>query len=209
MNSPRIQSLINRSLYAWRRVPPKPMSVCRLLYDHECAIPRGDGQFPFLWRFFGARMGYPNTVALRGGRGDVELAEWWQEFFYQENTGKAVAYTKGHGSRPNTGWVNTQPWPRVKQIACSGDGVHHTYLVVTEIQGSRAYIQSYDNSKRPQDYPTKDFPTVLNFLNPFGVGFPDGSVGGADCGLCYTFAIHNPGERLYVDVADLTFLRSL
>lgn len=202
MNSPKVQSTINKVLYSWRRIPPKNGSICRLLYDYECGIIRGNGLFPYLWRFYGAKWGYPNTVALRGGRGDVVLSEWWQEFFYMENTGKAVAFTKGHGDRPNTGWVNTQPWPDVKQIACSGDGIRHTYLVVDEVIGTRAYILGYDNSKRPTDYD-------IDYLNPFGVGFPDGHMGIADCGPCYTFVIHNPGERLWVDVQDLTFLRSL
>ena len=201
MNSPLVQSTINRALYAWRRVPPKPKSICRLLYDHECGIKRGNGKYPYLWRFYGAKIGYPMTVLLHG-EGNVSLEEQWQAWFYYNNTPRAVAYTKGQGARPNTGWVNTVPWPMVRQIACPGDGMHHTYLVVDSIEGNRAYIESYDNSKQPSDYP-------YDYLNPFGIGYPDGKVGAAPCGLCYTFAIHNPGERLWVDVQDLTFFKSL
>lgn len=202
MRSAKDQSGFNRAQYAHLYAPPTDKSICRILMDQECAVIRGDGEYPFLWRFYGAKEGYPMTVVLHGGSGFVHLKQWWQDYFVERNrqAPDALKFVKGRGAHPNTGWVNAQPWPTVRQIACAGDGLNQSYVVVDKVVGDRAYVQSYYNTIHPSEYKTE-------YLHPFGVGYPDDTVGAAKCGLLYTFPIANTGERLWMNIWDLTYLR--
>jgi hypothetical protein len=192
MMNPKIKSLLNRIRYAF--LPAARVGICRVRHDRESARIRGGGQYPYLSRFYDGKGGLPETVRFYGGKGNVRLAQVWQEFFEENNTNQAQKYLK----RLQSGWVNYGPWPKIEQICCaSPDG---TYVVVNKIIGNRAYINCYDNSKIPADYQT-------DYLQQFGVAYPDDSIGLPPCGPAFTFAIKNPDELLWMHTDDLTFIR--
>jgi hypothetical protein len=97
--------------------------------------------------------------------------------------------------RKQSGWRNYGDVWVVEQLGWGG-----AYVVVTHIDGHRAYIQGYNNSKRPEDY-------AIDFRQQFSVVYTDGTIGLPDCGLCYSIVIGN-GAPLWVDVDDLYFFRA-
>jgi hypothetical protein len=193
-----VKSMLNRLRYAF--LPPAGVGICRVRHDRECARIRGNGRYPYLSRFYDAKIkqprALPETVRFNGGRGTVSLARPWQNFFDGWNTPAAEQYLK----RKQSGWVNYGPWPKIEQLCTAS--VEGTFVVVTHKIGRKCYIASYSNDKTPLDYPD------IDYLQRFGVVSTDDSIDGPPCGTAYTFAIANPGEQLWMNQDDLTFVRS-
>ncbi len=197
MLNPIVQSTLNRIRYS--TLPPAKAGICRVRHDKECSRPRGGAKLPYLSRFYNTQVdvyGLPETVRFNGGRGSVTLAPQWEAFFERNNTNPA----KKHLKRPHSGWRNDGDWPRVQQLCTASP--RGTFVLVDRIEGDRAYIYSYHNDRHPNEY------INIDYLQLFGVAYSDDSVGLPDCGPAYTFAIANKGERLWMDVRDLTFWRA-
>lgn len=207
-NSYATQSALNRA-YWQDRLAPCQVGINQILWDQQCSlVPQGSHSgLPYLWRFYRPNDPTPDGLPapVRYGvyradgnrnkiKGFVELSPYWQYWFRRNNTAAALKYIK----RPDSGWVNKQPWPKVAQVGWCG-----SYVVVTKIDGNKAFIMSYDNSKRPRDY------RGIDYLQQLTVGYSNDNTGLPDCGKCLTFAIRNPGEELYLDVRNLAFLRAL
>lgn len=197
--SAKIKSAQNREQY--QDLPIAQVGICRIRHDKES--PRARGSFPYLSRFYDPKShkvrGLPEPVNFYGGKiGNVKLAKVWQDYFDENNSEAAQIYTYGRdGQKLDSGWVNKQPWPTVRQVGWGG-----AYVVVTKITNGRAYIECYDNSKTPADY-------ARDYLQQFSVVYTDDTLSLPDCGKCLTFAICNPGEKLWMNVEDLTFFRAL
>jgi hypothetical protein len=199
MNNPQVQSALNKLKYMW--LPKAKVGINRVLHDRECSRPRGGATYPYLSRFYDPKLkqvrSLPETVRFGGGkRGTITLSKQWIDFFFAENTGKAAKYL----TQLQSGWVNYGPWPKVEQLCTASP--QGTFVVVTKIDGNKAFIESYDNSKRPSDYEN------IDYLQRFGMVGSDDSIGEPDQGPAFTLAIHNPGEALWIDVRDITFVRS-
>lgn len=198
MISSSMKSLLNRIKYAY--LPPAKVGICRVRHDRECSRIRS-GSYNYLTRFYDPKSaqirGLPETVRFYGGRGTVSLKPQWQTFFADKNTLGAETYLK----RLQSGWVNYGPWPKVEQLCTASP--QGTYVVVDRIEGDKAYIQSYSNDRNPSDY------VNIDYLQAFGVAYSDDTIGLPPCGPAYTLAICNPGEKLWMWTADLTFIRKL
>ena len=197
MISPAKQSALNKTRYEW--LPAPRVGLCRIRHDRECGTPRGNNQYAWLSRFYDQGLvkprGLPEAVRYQGDKGNIALASQWQKFFADSNTPIAQSYLK----RLQSGWVNYGPWPTVEQIGFGGD-----YVVVTKISGDTCYIESYDNSKYPVDYPEYDY------LQNFSVVYTDDTVeAGSPVGPAYSFVIARPGVKLWIKAEQLTFVRSL
>lgn len=197
MLSPAKQSALNKSRYIY--LPGPKVGICRIRHDRETSVPRGNSRYPWLSRFYDPGLavprGLPETVRYFGDKGNITLAPQWVEFFKEHNTPVAQSYIM----RPQSGWRNYGTWPTVEQLGFGGD-----YVVVTKMIGDTCYIESYDNSKYPADYPRYDY------LQNFGVVYTDDTIeAGSPVGPAYTFIIAKPGVRLWMHAYDLTFVRTL
>lgn len=202
MISAKLQSQLNQSLYG--HLPPARVGICRILHDRECSRIRGGSlaewwlglRYPYLSRFYNPAAkklrGLPETVRYNGGRSHVRLSIDWVDFLWSHNTNIAAEYLM----RPDSGWRNKGDTSTVEQLGWGG-----AYVVVTHIDGNKAYIESYDNSRNPDSYIDRDY------LQLFSVIDQSNNLSGSPVGNAYSFVISNPGERLWIDTQDITFVR--
>src|SRR5689334_22144343 len=110
--------------------PTLPLGLWRVRHDVE----RADlGYQSRLWQESGKKFrGLPETVRINGGRGTVELSPAWVEYLDRINTPEARDFLR----KPQSGWLNYGPFPKMEQLTFGGD-----FVYVTRIDGQRAYIK--------------------------------------------------------------------
>ena len=139
--------------------------------------------------------GLPETVRIHGGRGTVELPPAWVEFLDGINTPDARRYLR----KPQSGWLNYGPFPKMEQLTFGGNFVH-----VTRVKANKAYIQTFNIADDPPQrgpYTTEPDPLI----HTFSVVYTDGSWQmETPVGVVYTLIIANPKDGpLWIDIDDL------
>lgn len=201
-----LQSKLNEFTYGRRVVPVTGRCVAMVLHDRATAHPRGAGHYPFLSRFYNQNrkvLALPESVRVQGGaKGTVKLNDMYYNFLRERNTrigpdGTSDTRAWKYVSRPDSGFRNKGDARTFEQVTWGG-----AFVVVDEVFNDRAYIESYDLSVSPYDYPYDYLQRMSAVANDDSVVYPDPDP-------VFSFLIAWPGERLYMDLADLTFFREL
>lgn len=148
------------------------------------------------------RDGYPATTRIYGGSGGVRLSPAWMQYVRDINIGEGYKYHYTNTDRTEfkdcVGWHNKGYPNLVEQLTFAGNVVD-----VTSIVGNRAYIRCYYNDQTPPApiWPDKDHldPLVQLFTTQFKTKL-DKTTNGK---YPRTVIIANPGERLWMDIADI------
>jgi hypothetical protein len=152
------------------------------------------------------RDGYPATERIYGGKGSVKLSREWMIYVNRINGIDGCKYQfvdfenypTCHIFKPNVGWHNKGYDNLIEQLTFAGNIVD-----VISIEGDRAYIRSFYNDQMPPApiWPDKDHldPKVQLFTTQFKTKL-DVTTNGK---YPRTLIIANPGERLWIDVANL------
>jgi hypothetical protein len=175
------------------------MTTYKVIDDLEAGVPRHD-----VVRANYIRVGLPSTVVIWGGSGHVMLSNAWMAYVRKINSvaGRKYQFVDWFLGckifKNAVGWHNSGKRNRIEQLTFSGNIVD-----VTHVDGNKAYVRYFRNDLKPPDpiFPISDsLDTRVQLFTTQYKTWLDMTTNGR---FPRTIIIANPGERLWIDIANL------